>query len=126
MGEWTIQSLGDIAFLEQILMGLSMMTGAGTVEGTVKIGLLLGVLLVMFRALMGGAKQIEIGHIAVAWIVYMGLFGNTTDVVIEDVYSGDAGWSLVCRSVSPHWAAPSASSATIRRRVLRRPSRRQP
>ena len=85
---WAIQSVGDVAYLEAILQGLAMMLGAGTFNAVGKIGLLVGVLVLLFQALPGGSN-VNVGQLLVAWVLFVGMFGWTTDVVIEDVYSGD-------------------------------------
>ncbi|MEQ9152820.1 MAG: conjugal transfer protein TraG N-terminal domain-containing protein [Parvibaculum sp.] len=85
---WAIQSVGDVAYLEAILQGLAMMLGAGTFDAVGKIGLLVGVLVLLIQALPGGSN-VNVGQLLVAWVLFVGMFGWTTDVVIEDVYSGD-------------------------------------
>ena len=85
---WAIQSVGDVAYLEAVLQGLSMILGAGTFAAVGKIGFLVGVLILLFQALPGGGS-IRPGQIIAAWVVFVGMFGWTADVVVEDVYSGD-------------------------------------
>ena len=86
---WTIHSVGDSAFLEQILIAVSMITGTGDFTTMASIGLLIGVLIVFFQSIMSGAKEIQIGSILVAWIFYAMAFGPSTTVLIEDAYSGE-------------------------------------
>jgi len=88
MGTFTIHSIGDSAFLEQILMAVSMISGSGDFERMVSIGLLLGVLMVCIQSVFQGAKQINLQQILLGWILYACFFAPTTAVTIEDAYSG--------------------------------------
>lgn len=88
MGAFSIYSIGDSAFLEQILIAVSMITGTGDFEKMVSIGLLLGVLMVCIQSVFQGAKQINIQQVLVGWILYACFFGPTTTVTIEDAYTG--------------------------------------
>ncbi|ASI25751.1 conjugal transfer protein TraG N-terminal domain-containing protein [Aeromonas caviae] len=88
MGTFTIYSIGDSAFLEQILIAVSMITGTGDFEKMVSIGLLLGVLMIMIQSVFQGAKQINIQQILVGWLIYACFFGPNTTVTIEDAYTG--------------------------------------
>ena len=65
---WTIHSVGDSAFLEQVLIAVSMITGTGDFTQMASVGLLIGVLIVFFQSIMNGAKEIQIGTILVAWM----------------------------------------------------------
>lgn len=88
MGTFTIYSIGDSAFLEQILIAVSMITGTGDFEKMVSIGLLLGVFMIMIQSVFQGAKQINIQQIFVGWLTYACFFGPSTIVTIEDAYNG--------------------------------------
>lgn len=88
MGSFSIHSIGDSAFLEQILIAVSMITGTGDFEKMVSIGLLLGVLMICIQSVFQGAKQINLQQVLVGWILYACFFGPTTTVTIEDAYTG--------------------------------------
>lgn len=88
MDSFTIHSIGDSAFLEQILIAVSMITGTGDFEKMVSIGLLLGILMICIQSLLQGAKQINFQQILVGWILYACFFGPTVTVTIEDAYNG--------------------------------------
>ncbi len=88
MGAFSIHSIGDSAFLEQILIAVSMITGTGDFEKMVSIGLLLGILMICIQSVFQGAKQINIQQVLVGWIIYACFFGPTTTVTIEDAYTG--------------------------------------
>ncbi|EFP0183604.1 conjugal transfer protein TraG [Escherichia coli] len=88
MGQFSIYSIGDSAFLEQILIAVSMITGTGDFERMVSIGLLLGILMICIQSVFQGAKQINFQQILVGWILYACFFGPTTTVTIEDAYTG--------------------------------------
>lgn len=57
MGSFSIHSIGDSAFLEQILIAVSMITGTGDFEKMVSIGLLLGVLMICIQSVFQGASN---------------------------------------------------------------------
>ncbi|NVK74643.1 MAG: conjugal transfer protein TraG N-terminal domain-containing protein [Oceanospirillaceae bacterium] len=88
MGAFSIYSIGDSAFLEQIMIAVSMITGTGDFEKMVSIGLLLGVLMICIQSVFQGAKQINFQQVLVGWILYACFFGPTTTVTIEDAYTG--------------------------------------
>ncbi|MFB2729716.1 conjugal transfer protein TraG N-terminal domain-containing protein [Shewanella mangrovisoli] len=88
MGAFSIHSIGDSAFLEQILIAVSMITGTGDFEKMVSIGLLLGFLMICIQSVFQGAKQINLQQVLVGWILYACFFGPTTTVTIEDAYTG--------------------------------------
>ncbi|MEK9497170.1 conjugal transfer protein TraG N-terminal domain-containing protein [Photorhabdus sp. P32] len=88
MGTFLIHSIGDSAFLEQILIAVSMITGTGDFEKMVSIGLLLGILMICVQSIFQGAKQINFQQVLVGWILYACFFGPTTTVTIEDAYTG--------------------------------------
>jgi len=87
---FTIYSIGDSAFLEQILIAIAMVTNTGDFTKMVSSGLLLGVLIMAFQSLFRGGQTIPFQQILVCWILYACGFGPSTTVVIEDAYTGDA------------------------------------
>jgi len=60
---WEIYSIGDSAFLEQVLNAVAMITGTGDFTSMVRIGLLIGVLMVSVQALMQGGRGINFQHV---------------------------------------------------------------
>lgn len=89
MGAFSIHSIGDSAFLEQILIAVSMITGTGDFEKMVSIGLLLGVLIICIQSVFQGARQINFQQVLLGWLIYACSFGPTTTVTIEDAYTGE-------------------------------------
>lgn len=49
--DFSIYSVGDAAFLEQIMIAVAMATGTGDFERMVSIGLLIGALIISFQSL---------------------------------------------------------------------------
>lgn len=86
---FTIHSIGDAGFLEQILVAVAMVTGTGDFEKMIGIGLLLGALIVSFQSLFQGAKSWDLHQVFVAWLIYGLAFGASTTVTIEDAYDGE-------------------------------------
>jgi len=87
---YEIVSIGDSAFLHEVINAVAMITGSGDFVRAGQIGLLLGVLLVCFQAIINGASKIEIQKSALGWVVFSILFGSTSSVVIVDAYTGQA------------------------------------
>lgn len=87
--EWTIYSIGDSAFLEQILNAVAMLAGTGDFKDAIRIGFLLGVLMLAFQAVMRPMSMIQFQHTLVAFVVFSFLYGPGQRVLIEDAYTGD-------------------------------------
>ena len=86
--EFTIYSIGDSVFLSEIINSIAMISGSGNIVKMAVIGGLLSVIFVMVQSLFQGAQHINFQHILLGWVLYACLFGPTTRVLIEDVYSG--------------------------------------
>jgi len=86
--EFTIYSIGDSLFLEQVLIALAMIAGVPDFNDMIKIGLLLGVFSVVISAIAKGGREIEIQHVLLGYIIYATMFIPTARVLIEDSYSG--------------------------------------
>lgn len=83
-----IVSIGDGAFLFEVMKAVVMITGHADFGGMATLGLLLGGLLAFMKALFTG-KSPEVHQFLASWLVFMFIFGSTAEVVIEDAYSGD-------------------------------------
>lgn len=88
MPEFTIYSIGDSAFLEQILIAVAMITGTNDFTKMVSVGLLIGVVIITVQSVFQGAKQINIQQIFMGWLLYACFFVPTSLVKIEDAYTG--------------------------------------
>lgn len=86
---WTIHSSGDAAFLEQILIAVAMVTSVPSFEKMVAVGFLIGVIMVMMQSMMQGAREINVGQILIAYLLYAMFFIPTVTVLIEDNYTGE-------------------------------------
>lgn len=86
---WEIVSIGDSGFLEQIFIGVAMVTGNGSFAVAMTIGLMIGILGAFIQSLNTGGREIQIGHIFTCFILYSIAFVPTTTVTIEDSYTGD-------------------------------------
>ncbi len=85
---WTIYSIGDSAFLEQVINAVAMITATGDFTAMVRIGLLIGVFIVSLQGLIQGGRGINFQHVFVSWLIFATMFGPTTRVTIEDAYTG--------------------------------------
>ncbi|MFK5893932.1 MAG: conjugal transfer protein TraG N-terminal domain-containing protein [Pseudomonadota bacterium] len=86
--EFTIYSIGDSLFLEQVLIALAMIAGVPDFADMIKIGLLLGVFSAVISAIAKGGREIEFQHVLLGYIIYATMFIPTARVLIEDTYSG--------------------------------------
>lgn len=83
----TITALGDAAFLTEVLNGVAMVFATDDIKDLVKVGFMLGFLLVGLRGIM--KASMEMHHMLLAFIIYAGLFAPKVDQVeIYDPYSG--------------------------------------
>ena len=86
---FTIYSIGDSAFLAQILNALAMICGTGDFEQLVAIGLLLGFLVMGFQCIMSGTRQFNLHQVFLGFLCYLCFFGPSVTVHIEDAYTGN-------------------------------------
>ena len=86
--EFTIYSIGDSLFLEQILIALAMIAGIPDFEDMIKIGLLIGTFSAVFSAIAKGGREIQFQHVLLGFLIYATMFVPTARVLIEDTYSG--------------------------------------
>lgn len=85
---FTIYSIGDSAFLAQILNSLAMITGTGDFEQLVAIGLVLGLFIMGVQCVMSGTRQFNLHQVFVGFLCYLCMFGPSVTVHIEDAYTG--------------------------------------
>ncbi|WP_222932393.1 conjugal transfer protein TraG N-terminal domain-containing protein [Allochromatium humboldtianum] len=88
MSVWTIYSIGDPAFLQQVLNAVAMLVGADSFGRFIGIGFLLGTLIIAFQGLLQGAQSIRFQGLLVSFILYSLLFMPKVSVSIEGAYSG--------------------------------------
>ncbi len=82
-----IYSIGDGAFLEQVITAVTLVAGAGEFATMAKIGVLFGAILLLFQALTSGGRGINIAQLGVAGLLYALMFGGTQTVTITDAYT---------------------------------------
>lgn len=84
-----IHSIGDAAFLHQILNAVAMITGTGDFVTLCSIGILIGVIVICVQTVLHASHSLDLQQILVGWICWMCFFGVSTTVTIEDSYTGD-------------------------------------
>jgi conjugal transfer mating pair stabilization protein TraG len=82
-----IYSIGDAAYLAAVLNAVAMLSGTGNMAQLAGVGFLIGVILVTFQGLVQ-ARAPQFQQILIALVVYLGMFGPTARVSVEDLYSG--------------------------------------
>jgi len=87
---FTIYSIGDVDFLAEIINSVAMLTAVADFNRLIQIGLLIGVIFVMFQSIFQGAKQINWHQVFLGWIMYMAFFVPTTTVTLLDSYTASA------------------------------------
>ena len=85
---FTIYSIGDSAFLQQILNSVAMICGTGDFVKLVSIGLILGIIAVCIQSIISASKDFNLHHILLGWVMYACFFGPGVTVTIEDAYTG--------------------------------------
>lgn len=89
MFEFDLYSIGDSAFLEQILNAVAMISGEDDFIQIVSIGMVLGMLVMGWQALTSGGKNgVDFQQPLVAVMIWMLLFAPKGTIVIEDAYTG--------------------------------------
>src|SRR5690554_6951721 len=86
--DFTIYSIGDSAFLEQVLISVAMVTGSGDMKKVAAIGGLLGVIFIMVQSLFQGAERLNLHQVLLGWVIYFAMFAPTATVLVEDAYTG--------------------------------------
>lgn len=107
-----IYSIGDSVFLYGVLQAVAAVGQSDEYGMLARIGLLLGVILVMGRAAFSGGTQFPVGQLLGCLLLYTAFFGPSRQVAIIDVYSGSCAPWIMCRPASPSPARRSAASAT--------------
>lgn len=85
---WTIYSIGDVAYLEAIFNGLANIFGSGDFIQVVQVAFLIGVIIISVQAVFNGGQRIEWQTMLVALLVFLALFGPGTRIHLEDAYTG--------------------------------------
>ena len=84
---YEITSIGDPAFLQNVLWSVSSIFGRGDFTVLIMIAFLMGALAVGIQTILGGGLKIEAQNIAAAVLIYALAFGSTVEQV--DIYSFD-------------------------------------
>lgn len=88
-GSWSIYTVGDVGFFEQVLIGVAMVTGTNDFARAAGIGLLFSLLMVFFQSLSKGLRELNYQQALIGWIVYMCMFVPSTTVILEDGVTGE-------------------------------------
>lgn len=84
--DFVIYSIGSGAYLTEVLLAVSSIMGSGSFVRLMQIGMVLGVLILAFQAVMTGGRQINVGQVALAFLLYALMFGPRVDVAVHGVY----------------------------------------
>ena len=83
-----IYSIGDSVFLYGVLQAVAAVAQSDEYGMLARIGLMLGVILVMGRAAFSGGTQFPVGQLLGCLLLYTAFFGPSRQVAVIDVYSG--------------------------------------
>lgn len=86
---YEIYSIGDAVFLYAVLNGIAAFAQSGEYDALARIGVMLGVILVMVRAALSGGTQFPVGSLLGVVLVYTAFFGPARQVAIIDVYTDE-------------------------------------
>lgn len=84
----TIHSIGDGAFLYEIMNAIAMVIGNGDFNDMCRIGFLIGIIIIFATAISTGGRSIDVGKIFAIWLFYTFMYGSSTNVIVEDHYDG--------------------------------------
>lgn len=87
--DFTIYSIGDSAFLEQVLIALAMIAAIDDFDAMVQVGLVIGVFGMVFSSITQGGRGVEFQHVLLGYFLWATMFVPTARVIIEDSYTGD-------------------------------------
>ena len=88
MPNWTIYSIGDSEFLEQILISLVMVTGSDDFMKAASISALLSIIFIGFSSMMNKGREFDLSSVLVGWILFSIMFIPRSTVLIEDTVDG--------------------------------------
>ena len=84
-----IFSVGDSAYLQAVLNAVAMISGTGDYRTAAAVGGLLGVIIVMLRALLQwDGRGIRYQDLLLAYVLWLMLYAPSVRVSIEDAYTG--------------------------------------
>ena len=84
-----IFSVGDSAYLQAVLNAVAMLSGTGDYRTAACVGGLIGVIIIMLRALMQwDGRGIRYQDLFLAYVLWLMLYAPTVKVLIEDAYTG--------------------------------------
>lgn len=86
---FAIFSVGDSAYLQTVLNAVAMIAGTGDYRTAAGVGGLIGVLIIMFRALMQwDGRGIRYQDVFLAYVLWLMLYAPSVKVSVEDAYTG--------------------------------------
>ena len=77
-----IYSIGDAAFLTQILNAVAALTGTGNFRQLVGVGLVVGVIIGLFQGIVN--NTLYFGRFFIAMLLYMLAFGSSVSVTVDN------------------------------------------
>lgn len=84
-----IFSVGDSAYLQAVLNAIAMISGTGDYRTAAAVGGLIGVIIVMLRALLQwDGRGIRYQDLLLAYVLWLMLYAPSVRVSIEDAYTG--------------------------------------
>jgi len=84
-----IFSVGDSAYLQAVLNAVAMIAGTGDYRTAAGVGGLIGVMIIMLRALMQwDGRGIRYQDLLLAYVLWLMLYAPSVKVFIEDAYTG--------------------------------------
>lgn len=86
---YEIYSIGDAVFLYAVLNAIAAFAQSDEYDALARIGVMLGVILVMVRAALSGGTQFPVGPLLGVVLVYSAFFSPVRQVAIIDVYTDE-------------------------------------
>lgn len=84
-----IFSVGDSAYLQAVLNAIAMISGTGDYRTAAAVGGIIGVIIIMLRALIQfDGRGIRYQDLLIAYVLWLILYAPSVQVSIEDAYTG--------------------------------------
>ena len=87
---WTVYSIGDSAYLAEVMNAAAMITGDGSFMSAARVALLSAVVIAVMAELLKGTSNTGFAQIFGSWLVFTLMFSAGAKVVIIDSYDGSA------------------------------------
>lgn len=80
-----IYSIGDGLYMKHVIDAVAMLSNSGVLITLGALGMVLGLLLMGFKAVASGLQKVELSYLLVSFLVFTMMFGMKCNVLIHDL-----------------------------------------